>query len=265
MFKFMKTASILAMVCTMGMNSALACHPHNNSLTRVDYENLAATDWKKVDAEYYSEDIPKWLQPNYNALIENIVHYIPYKNDQPLNILDLGCGTGNVTAEILKAYPNSKVCLVDFSEDFLNHAKERFANYDVSTVHSDFKNPDIYEKGKFDLVVSSIAIHHIDDEDKLSVYKLIHQSLKENGWILIGELIKSESPEMEMKFAEDYIRKIKETGESNETMVDDLFDLSHVDIPCSLFKQFKILEEAGFKGIDCLWKTWRHGVFCGKK
>ena len=49
-------------------------------------------------------------------------------SEQP-RILDLGCGYGDVTAEILKFRPHALAYMVDFSDEMMRIADERFKNY----------------------------------------------------------------------------------------------------------------------------------------
>src|SRR3989304_561798 len=73
------------------------------------------------------------------------------------SFLDLGCGHGDVTAEILKVAPEAAVTMVDFSGEMLRRAGERFVNDDrVSIQYQKITNgiPGVFPKTRFDAVVS---------------------------------------------------------------------------------------------------------------
>src|SRR5207248_2939222 len=45
------------------------------------------------------------------------------------NVLDVGCGTGEISARLLASYPNARVTGVDLEEPHLEKARERTAVY----------------------------------------------------------------------------------------------------------------------------------------
>jgi len=63
----------------------------------------------------YTNDMVKCV-PYYNALISSFTEILP-PDFQPLTILDLGCGNGNVTAQLLPSFPKSEYTLVDASDE----------------------------------------------------------------------------------------------------------------------------------------------------
>ena len=88
----------------------------------------------------------------------------------PGRILDLGCGDGRLTAILLEAYPESTAICVDMSPPMLDAVSERFAGDDrVIVATHDFEAPLAFD-GPFDAIVSSLAIHHCDDQRKRTLY-----------------------------------------------------------------------------------------------
>lgn len=91
------------------------------------------------------------------------------------SILDIGCGTGELTAEISETGAN--IIGIDLSEDMLQQAKQRFPLID-------FRYQDIREltlSNTFDAVFSNAVLHWIPKEDQPSVCRNISQALKPNG------------------------------------------------------------------------------------
>jgi trans-aconitate methyltransferase len=65
-----------------------------------------------------SKDYNKFIHravPRYPEMLWAIFQYIP-KDLKPKRILELGCGTGNLSELIVKTYPNAEKVLVDISE-----------------------------------------------------------------------------------------------------------------------------------------------------
>ncbi len=82
-------------------------------------------------------------------------------------ILDAGCGTGRLTADLLEALPNGRVVGVDLSENMLRSAREHLAQFGgrVSLVACDLL--DLPFGKVFDGVVSTAAFHWVLDHDRL--------------------------------------------------------------------------------------------------
>jgi malonyl-CoA O-methyltransferase len=72
------------------------------------------------------------------------------------NILEIGCGTGFLTALLAKMYPRAKITASDISSEMLTVASEKLSQYEnVSYVLEDGENLRLPEK--FDLIVSNAA------------------------------------------------------------------------------------------------------------
>ncbi len=83
-------------------------------------------------------------------------------------VLDAGCGTGRLTAELLEALPRGRVVGVDLSQNMLGSAREHFATQfgaRVSLVACDLLH--LPFDHAFDAVVSTAAFHWVLDHDQL--------------------------------------------------------------------------------------------------
>jgi len=120
----------------------------------------------------------------YNELLEAV--YIESKNHLPSKavVLDLGVGTGNLGAKYISE--KATVYGVDQSKEMLYQAKVKYP--DLKLRLGEFtKLP--FEDDAFDLVVSSYALHHLRDDEKLKAIKEIDRVLKTGGKVVIGDLM----------------------------------------------------------------------------
>jgi trans-aconitate 2-methyltransferase len=91
-------------------------------------------------------------------------------------VLDAGCGSGRVTAELLKRLPDGRVIAVDGSEAMIAKARERLGE-DVSYLVADLSELEVAEP--VDLIFSTATFHWILDHDRLFAH--LHTTLRPGG------------------------------------------------------------------------------------
>ncbi len=101
------------------------------------------------------------------------IDLLSHLNGDFKKILDLGCGPGNSTINLLKKYNNSTVIGFDSDENMLKKAKNDCQNIEFIKGYA----PMDFNKltGTFDLIFSNACIHWIDNQKKLidEVYKIL--------------------------------------------------------------------------------------------
>lgn len=133
----------------------------------------------------YSELISKCV-PRYHEMLDNMFLYLP-EDFKPNRILDLGCGTGNLTQKIMEYFPEAEIDALDLSEDILTESRKRFSKVpNIRYIQANFKSMHL-PPGSYDLVMSSIAIHHIEDPYKIKLYKEVYQALSKNGLFIFAD------------------------------------------------------------------------------
>lgn len=97
----------------------------------------------------------------YGIAIENLV----LKNEEPV-LMDIGTGTGLFSAMVLRKYPLAHIELIDISNEMLQMSKQRLAAYpNVRTTKININDIHL-ANNQYDVVISSLAIHHLTDEEK---------------------------------------------------------------------------------------------------
>jgi trans-aconitate 2-methyltransferase len=97
-------------------------------------------------------------------------------------VLDAGCGTGRLTAELLQALPHGHVVAIDLSQNMLNSAREHLSQEfgtRLNLVVSDLLHLPL--RRAFDVVVSTAAFHWVLDHDRL--FRNLHDVLVPGGWL----------------------------------------------------------------------------------
>jgi tRNA (cmo5U34)-methyltransferase len=103
-------------------------------------------------------------------------------------VLELGTGTGETAVRVLAKHPRADWVGIDASEAMLARARERIPNADLRTQRLEDPLPD----GPFDLVVSVLAIHHLDPDGKRELFTRIAR-LSNN--FVMGDVVVPERPE----------------------------------------------------------------------
>lgn len=217
--------------------------------------NLAADQYDK-----YRRNVIPCFDDFYGCFIS----LIPFKKDDDIRILDLGAGTGLVTAILMAAFPNIKATLVDISEEMLTKAKERFAN-----------NPGInfevidYAKcqlpNDFELVVSAMSIHHLEDFDKRLIFKKILNVLTPGGMFINAEIVKGATEETEKIYRDVWIKHLKQKSGISKEQLNVIYQRMSYDITAPLDAQLNWLRDAGFAEVDCFYKYYSFSVYAGTK
>ncbi|MBV9544430.1 MAG: methyltransferase domain-containing protein [Chloroflexi bacterium] len=84
-------------------------------------------------------------------------------------VLDAGCGSGRVTAQLLERLPRGHVVAADVSPSMLDQARATLAPFGdrVSFLLADLTHIDTLLDGPVDVVFSTATFHWIPDHDKL--------------------------------------------------------------------------------------------------
>ena len=100
------------------------------------------------------------------------------------NVLELGCGTGKNTDWLLtKAV---RVIGLDFSQEMLNLAKEKFVHQNVQFIKTNLNEEWLVENKFAELITASLTLEHIEDLNH--IFNQANKKLKDEGLFFIGEL-----------------------------------------------------------------------------
>jgi tRNA (cmo5U34)-methyltransferase len=134
-------------------------------------------------------------------------------------ILDLGAGTG-VTAQLVASHhPDAEIVGIDESPAMLEQARRSLPSADFRVTRLEDELP----AGPFDIVVSALAVHHLDGPRKADLFVRVARLLSPRGRFVLGDVV----------------------------VPDDLIDVvtpidGHYDQPNTIAEQLKWLSHAGF-------------------
>ncbi len=135
----------------------------------------------------YAELMAKEV-PAYDTLQDEIVKAT--EGVRAERILDLGTGIGETLARVSEVHPGAALTGVDVNPNMLARAKHRLSSAELMVARLEDPLP----SGSFDLVVSALAVHHLDAEGKRDLFKRIRQVLSHKGRFILGDVIIPDNP-----------------------------------------------------------------------
>jgi tRNA (cmo5U34)-methyltransferase len=227
---------------------------------------MAETIAQAFDAsvDYYDDWMRKAL-PSYEGIFAAALEQIPFEKAASIRALDLGAGTGLFSWHVLEEYPAATFTLCDLAPKMLEIARERFAAYSGQFTYllEDYRQ--ISADQKFDLVISSLSIHHLSDEDKRALFLRVHSLLEDDGLFINIDQVWGPTEYWQSRYWDQWLEKVSRSGASQEQIEASIKRRKEYDREASLADQLQWLGQTGFSQVDCVYKHAFIGVFCALK
>jgi tRNA (cmo5U34)-methyltransferase len=110
---------------------------------------------------------------------------------QVSRMLDLGAGTGETSRRCLLAHPSAGVLAIDQSQDMLDVAA---TTPDARITLRRARLEDPLPPGPFELVVSALAVHHLDGAGKALLFRRIRELLAPGGLFVMADVVIPDAP-----------------------------------------------------------------------
>ncbi len=199
--------------------------------------------------------------PRYDEMADRLIDYLPRDR---VRVLELGCGTGNLSLRIAAKLPHTSLCLVDASSEMIALTRSRlqqarpsgFARDEFITAR--FEDLDL-PASSFDLVVSSISLHHVEDKGRL--YERVRALLRTGGRFCFADQIRGEPESNHELNWQAWLAFCSEPGHCSPDEVQSLLDHAAAhDHYTTLSDHVALLSRAGFSEIDCVWRNLMWGI-----
>ena len=214
--------------------------------------------------EYY-DNWMKLALPSYDEIFSTALELIPFDSNDAINVLDLGAGTGLFSQHVFEKFPRAEFVLYDLAPKMLDVARKRFKQYpdQFEYVVTDYRN--LQSSGRYDLVISSLSIHHLTDGEKKKLFVQVQRSLKAVGVFINVDQIKGPTTDMQNLYWTNWLKKVREKGAPEEQVQASIQRRTEYDKDALLEDQLHWLAQAGFGNVDCVYKNYFIGVFIGGK
>lgn len=140
--------------------------------------------WSEEYDEFVKKSSVEYPFDGYYEVLEFVYNKIQSK--KKARILDVGIGTGVLTHRLYK--DGAVIYGVDFSREMIQISLEKMPSAII--LQWDFNKglPMELQKEKFDYIISTYAIHHLNDDKKIEFIVKLRDSLKENGKLIIADI-----------------------------------------------------------------------------
>ena len=168
--------------------------------------------------------------PDYDSLQAAVVDAT--RDMQPRKILDLGAGSGETARRVLAVHPGADYLGLDSSAPMLDAARRALRPYqtrfDVRRLEDPLPNE------MFDLVISALAVHHLDGPGKADLFNRIRSIVAPGGRFVLADLIVPDNPE-------DVVTPIDGVEDTPSTLAEQLAWLEAADFTASVRWQHRDL------------------------
>lgn len=209
-------------------------------------------------AEKYEASRRLMIEP-YDDFYDTVVAALALASRPAARVLELGAGTGALTRRVRAVLPGAELIVSDGSAAMLEKARGTIAE-PVEFVVADLRAP--LPAGRYDAVISAMAIHHLEHDDQRDLYARVFAVLSPGGIFVNGEVIGGSGPatiDAYQRWHHDSVRR--RGGQDHDWHA--YLGRQQADRCASLAQHLHWLTASGFAEADCLYKQRLFGVLVG--
>ncbi len=213
-----------------------------------------------VDADSYDVEIRRFI-PDYDDMLATGVELLASLAPAAAHVLDLGGGTGALSAAVLAGLPEARVTVLDVDRAMLGRARRRLGRFGdrVEFREASFLDP----LPAADAVMASLALHHVHDLGaKTELYRAIHAALGPEGVFLNLDAAITEGPRLHALVFERWAARMAEHGITEAEARGHFAAWADEDRYFPLDEELAALRRAGFAEVECFWRSGGSAICC---
>ncbi len=199
--------------------------------------------------------------PAYTDLHRTLLGGIPYVPTRAFNVLELGVGTGTLSALLLSQFPHARVTGIDLSPRMIALARRKLKGFGhrVELVAGPLEE---FEERPYDVVVSALAIHHLSDAEKWRLFRRVYRILPLGGYLGDADDHLPEDPIFDQRYAQIASSQPgpARAGRRWTNLQEVWHEHERFDHPCTLAAETAALDRAGFAHVGVPWRFFGQAV-----
>lgn len=201
--------------------------------------------------------------PCFDDYYINTTNFLAANINPPQKILDLGAGTGLLSAFWLQHFPKAEYILVDIADEMLEVAKERFDGLkNISYQNLDYSKE--LPNSDFDTIISALSIHHLEDQIKSELFECIYNKLPTGGIFVNYDQFCADSPKMNEWFDTFWENHLKNSGLSDAD-IKLWLERRKLDKECSAESEIEMLRKYNFSEVKLIYSSQKFSVIVAIK
>jgi tRNA (cmo5U34)-methyltransferase len=235
----------------------------------------------------------QWDENDSETFVKYSDAFVPHRGEQyqavctlvaafaPERAIDLCCGAGHLSRALLESLSTVRVEGLDASEKMLQRARASLKQYGDRFRAASF---DVHDRAwrrrltSVDVVVSSLALHHLNGDEKRIFYRDLFEALAPGGVFVNADLILPATSAGLAVAADAWDRSVREYAHRNHDQRDafnafeslrwNLFrypDENATDHPLPIVQELALMTDAGFSNVDIHWMYAGHAIWGGCK
>ena len=235
-------------------------------------EDTNAAVWKSADGVGFWQATQTEREARRTGHRTLMAELLPFAADEPFTFVDLGAGTGAAARVILDRYPAAHAILADYSEQMMALGEVELAPYAgrYRYVEFDLTRPGRWPAGipqPVDAAISSLSVHHLDDNRKRELFAEILARLAPGGWYLnYDPVLPPDDVVGEAWLRAGDRQDPAAAGQRAHRTAEEQFRYeNHVRYMIPLEPQVGFLRAAGFEGVDVFWKNLDFVLYGGRR
>jgi tRNA (cmo5U34)-methyltransferase len=213
-----------------------------------------------VDADAYDVAIRRFI-PYYDDMLATGVELLGALAPPGAHVLDLGGGTGALSAAVLGTLPEARVTLLDVDRAMLGEARRRLARFGDRV---EFREASFFDPlPPADAVMASLALHHVHDlGTKTELYRAIHAALTAGGVFVNLDAAITEGPRLSALTFDRWAAGMAEHGITDAEARGHFAAWADEDRYFPLDAELAALRSAGFAEVECFWRRGASAICC---
>lgn len=210
------------------------------------------------------------LIPCFDAFYGTVAELVATMAPANPRILDLGAGTGLLAGAVSARVEPGALVLLDGSAAMLERAALRLAGFRPECVKADFTGEWPAPPSRpgradgYDVIMSALAIHHLDDAEKQALFGRARAALAPGGVFINADQVAGEDAWLDEAFTRHHLAGARARG-SDDAEIAAMVERMRIDRYAPAAAQVGWLRDAGFVSAGVFFQSWRFAVFAGWK